>query len=249
MFNLRTCYDKLKIKIPWDVEPYKVIESAEAHRNFWCPEKVRTLLLAESHVYTTETENTSLLREDICKEVGCPREFVKLVYCLGYGENEILTPTIAENPGTRQFWELFYSCLVNVDSKPDFSSIHKTKTRNTQQRLRNKIDILKDMRKKGIWLLDASPMALYNMPSAKAKTPEVCETVLLESWPHYLRPIIERITPENIIIIGKGVGNVLQHKLKTLGCDKIYCFPQPQARLPREVHLQTFQQCFQICSG
>jgi hypothetical protein len=47
-----------------------------------------------------------------------PRGFVRLVYCLAYGENELLDEAIESNKGTPQFWKIFFSCLTRKRSRP-----------------------------------------------------------------------------------------------------------------------------------
>ena len=61
---------------------------AEEHRSYWRPKNVRVLLLAESHAYTAreELERRLTISDDEFELV--PQGFVRLVYCLGYGENE-----------------------------------------------------------------------------------------------------------------------------------------------------------------
>ena len=53
---LEQCHAILSGVIGPGMEPLGVIERAEAHRRFWRPERVRVVLLAESHVYTTSEE-------------------------------------------------------------------------------------------------------------------------------------------------------------------------------------------------
>ncbi len=92
-------------------ESIEVALAVEKHRWAWKPEKVRLVLIAESHVYTTPDD----LRIKIIKSwlpalaQHTPSEFVRLVYCLGYGESEILSayPNPKNDIGTWQYWDIF----------------------------------------------------------------------------------------------------------------------------------------------
>src|SRR5579863_4369414 len=82
----------------------------EHHRWFWKPKEVKVILIAESHVYTSEPDLRIKLRKTLLpNEMSfSPDSFVRLVYCLGYGENQLLErkPEIT-NRGTWQYWNLF----------------------------------------------------------------------------------------------------------------------------------------------
>jgi len=89
------------------VEAKEVAIEVERHRWFWRPSKVKVLLVAESHVFTSnedlviQTDNTKLQLVSRSSATPPPGSFVRLVYCLGYGEPEILmnTPPRHRNPG------------------------------------------------------------------------------------------------------------------------------------------------------
>ncbi|MDQ6666242.1 MAG: hypothetical protein M3Z23_17830, partial [Acidobacteriota bacterium] len=56
--------------------------------------------------------------------IDIPRGFVRLVYCLGYGESHLLDePIEARNSGTPQFWKIFYSCLNPIQSSETFAPV------------------------------------------------------------------------------------------------------------------------------
>lgn len=38
---------------------------------------------------------------------GLPSEFIRLIYCLGYGCPELVDRSILGNKGTPQYWEMF----------------------------------------------------------------------------------------------------------------------------------------------
>lgn len=115
----------------------------------------------------------------ICKDILSdsyfgPRQFISHVYCLGYGENEALTGQAndTDNKGTSQFWTLFAACARGVEH------VAATKSNKTvvstfaadllkggdlpvEQRLEAKLEVLENLRRRGVWLLDASIFGWY----------------------------------------------------------------------------------------
>jgi len=77
----------------WKLESASVLRAVAAHREYWRPEEVRVLLLAESHVLTHDHELEAQVRLDAYGHSDAPTEFVRLVYCLGYGERDLLRLT------------------------------------------------------------------------------------------------------------------------------------------------------------
>lgn len=76
-----------------------------------------------------------------------PRGFVRLVYCLGYGENWLLNHPInnPSNTGTLQFWKIFYRCINPVQSNRDFSKLgHPCATRD-----RNGFSVSRNLHRQG----------------------------------------------------------------------------------------------------
>jgi hypothetical protein len=103
-----------------------------------------------------------------------PRGFVSLVYCLSYGENESLCGKVIDktNKGTPQFWTLFAACARGVEhvagtkankafSSPFASDLLKGGDLPVEERLKAKLEVLEDLRSRGIWLLDASIFGWY----------------------------------------------------------------------------------------
>jgi hypothetical protein len=103
------------IKPSITVEPFRSCLAAEFHRQFWKPHQLRLVLLAESHVYTDQIDlarkmRTSALPQDLQDSSS---QFVRLIYCLGYGENSLLQGTLAQrNDGTPQYWDIFGQCAA-----------------------------------------------------------------------------------------------------------------------------------------
>ena len=76
------------------IEPVEVFARAEEHRSYWRPEESRVVLLAESHVFTDSAELRRMLLPFPGLPADAPRGFVRLVYSLGYGENDQLDQPI-----------------------------------------------------------------------------------------------------------------------------------------------------------
>jgi hypothetical protein len=116
---------------PWPTpEPFRSCLAAEFHRQFWKPTELRLVLLAESHVYTDEVDlackiTTDALPPDIQPS---PSQFVRLIYCLGYGESGLVKGTLKQsNDGTPQYWKIFGEC-AGTSSNSDGSLIWKIST-------------------------------------------------------------------------------------------------------------------------
>src|SRR6267142_3590652 len=91
-------------------EPFRSCLAAEYHRQFWRPTEPRVVLLAESHVYTDIVDlRSSVARKILPLDIQhSPKQFVRLIYCLAYGENTLVQGTLKQpNEGTRQYWRLF----------------------------------------------------------------------------------------------------------------------------------------------
>jgi hypothetical protein len=67
-----------------------------------------------------------------------PSPYVRLIYCLGYGETEICSSPPQSNGGTRQFWNIFGQIAFG-QSPPTKSAT------SLQQRLRWKVGVLEEL--------------------------------------------------------------------------------------------------------
>jgi hypothetical protein len=242
MNALEKCHNRLTGLLGPSVESLKVFECADAHRVYWRPTRVRILLLAESHVYTTTSELDYQIDSHNLVDTNIPRAFVRLVYCLGYGENDLLNKPILDrrNSGTPQYWKIFYSCINRVCSNEDFVPILRRCT-TFEERIWNKITLLRRLKEMGIWLVDASLAALYPKPS-----PSLIEPCLIASWEEYVSQVIRIARPSKIICIGKRVCRVLSSRISETGIP-VFEIPQPNARLSSEEHLRNYQQYYDYC--
>jgi len=232
--TLRDAYDQLSRLLP-EVEPFEALERAEAHRAFWRPPAVRVVLLAESHVFTGAADLERRIVRLPGAPVAIPPGFVRLVYCLGYGENDILDRRITEPPnaGTPQFWRIFASCIDGSPRSADFRATLGSSV-PSHVRVANKLALLSQVREAGVWLLDASPAALYG-PGGTKPSPRTIDQAIDLGYELHVRHAIEAATPSEIICVGKGVGDVLASRLRRTGAN-ITVVPQPNARVTTAEH-------------
>jgi hypothetical protein len=202
------------------------------------------ILLAESHVYTTSEELMRTISLPSSAPGDLPRGFVRLVYCLGYGENRLLNRPIEEPPnrGTPQFWKIFHSCVNLVDGDADFSGIQASTP--PAVRVTAKLALLQRLRDAGVWLLDASVAALY-LPKRPKPASTLIAKCLQVSWDHHVARIVGEAAPAHIVCIGIGVGRALESRLAQVGA-RVTVLPQPNARLSSAEHLQALQAYYQV---
>lgn len=226
-------------------EPLEVLRRTEEHRNYWRPERVRVVLLAESHVYTTVNELDCSLSLPPTAAQDIPRGFVRLVYCVGYGENWLLDRPIASPPntGTPQFWKIFFSCVHPIASNHDFAPVQATMTA-ANKRIANKLALLQRLRELGVWLLDASLAALY-LPGRAKTSPALLEACLQLSWDHHVGSVLKAAAPSHVVCIGKGVATGLGRRLGEIDAP-VTVLPQPNARLGSAEHHESFKTYYRI---
>ena len=244
--SLEKTYSKIKELIGnrLEFESFQVVNSVDEHRNFWKPDKIKVLLLAESHVFTRDSEHDNTMRYYGFPELKeCPTGYVKLVYCLGYGEKDIVNVTT--NRGTPQFWKIFVSCLnQNFDSEG--KKILLSQTPEFLQRIRNKISVLEQLKEKGIWLVDASIVALYN--DTRKPDPDMMERIIKISWKSYVSKVIQDTNPEKIIVIGKGVHKILERELRQTNIP-IHVQSQPQGIRTKTGIIEASEKYYQLCNN
>jgi hypothetical protein len=159
-----------------DCETYDVVKVARNYCDYWRPKRTKVILLAESHAATEHClVHERRLEENIVSNVqySGPREFLSLVYCLAYGENESLCEPITNNKGTPQFWTLLAACSRGTDYVPTAANLSKQTASkfaadilkggglSVEDRLKAKLQILQDLRERGVWLIDASIFGWY----------------------------------------------------------------------------------------
>jgi hypothetical protein len=197
---------------------------------------VKVLLLAESHVFTSAEDLQRRIVRLPGAPSGIPSGFVRLVYCLGYGEDRILDrPILAPpNQGTWQYWKIFYTCVYGVPRGGDFSPILATKTPD-HVRVANKLDVLARLRDAGVWLLDASPAALYTPGGQKPSDLQRCIQI---GYSVHVRGQLEAARPSQILCVGIGVNRAVGALLELTGA-KVSVLPQPNAGLTATAQLDS----------
>jgi hypothetical protein len=172
---------------------------------------------------------------------GCPEDFVRTVYCLGYGEPDLLVYPVQGNSSTPQFWKVFFACIHRITDFRSFAPVQKSGCPSLLERLENKISLLRSMQKRGIWLLDASVVALKGDERQVFR-----QTALDASWREYLWPLLSEIKPACVIMIGRRFGDVLGRRLSEL---PLYneVFAQPQAQLSAEEHMRQYIRYYELC--
>jgi hypothetical protein len=130
-----------------------------------------------------------------------------------------------------------------ISSAADFNPIlGKTAA---QERLRNKIRLLLDLKAKGVWLVDASIVALYREGT---KVPNMF-LALQESWRTYTRNVVASSEPEHVICIGQGVAGVVADDLKRSFDGRFTVITQPNAYLSSAEHLANYRRYSSVCIG
>lgn len=247
--GLRQGYKKIKdysLENGIEIDSFKVVQEVERLRNYWKPKNINVILLAESHVLTSDDDfkikmNYSDYENFIPKY---PDGFVRFVYCIGYSEsylfkNKPIDP-LFRNPGTRQFWKIFYACTSNSE-KIVYDSILKRKTKYIKERVTNKIRILKKMKEKGIWLVDGSIVGINGLPTKNKRD------IISLSWNYHVNDIVLENNPKAVVFIGSPIKNVLTYEFVNNPID-VFHQPQPQARLSSEEHKEVLRRYYEICT-
>jgi len=252
MNELQETFYKIKDYITSsEIESLKIVECVNKYREYWRPKKIKVVLLAESHVFTLESHIKSKIKKnyiDFLNLTDYPENFVRFVYCLGYGENEILddgdTQVNFKNSGTPQYWKVFFSCLNNIEKNSDFKPILKKGISDVLERLRNKIKLLENLKKNGIWLMDASIVGLNELADSSDKN-----NIIDICWLNYNSKLLERLdTNYKILCIGKNVDRILK-KYSFYRNKRFDVIHQPQARISKEERFEDFKKCFEICNS
>lgn len=243
--SLQSCYNIIR-KNSNKVDDFNSVNLVEHYRNYWKPEKVNLLLLAESHVHTSQSER-SITFGSISELNGYPSNYVKFVYCLAYGEPQLIKHrNQPKRDGTPQFWKLLFSCINQVNNTTtSFRPILKTGTRNFNQRLANKIQLLIDLKKNGVWLVDTSIAAIYGNPNQVSEKEKM--SILKTSWDCYVKNLVIQCNPTCIIVIGKRVDSIVASDLTKHFNGRYRTLHQPQARLSSKEQLNNFKKYYTRC--
>lgn len=223
-----------RLRLPWGTETAEVMAAVAAHRAYWRPAEVRVLVLSESHVMTREAEIAASVPMAVFGHEGSPEAFVRLLYCLGYGERDLVHGRVHPNWGTPQFWKLLAAAVdpllvpqVVERTQPDF-----------MVRLAAKLNVLEALKARGAWLLDACPVALYAASQPKPRM-AVLEQAMEIAWAAYTREAIREAAPRSVMIVGKMVHDGIGGRIRALlgPSVPVQWMYQPQARRPVAEHV------------
>jgi hypothetical protein len=164
-------------------ESEEYLARIKAWREYWRPERVRVLLIAESHVAEQPGDLEISLRLPATTDTPPPSGFCRLVYCLGYGENEICLPPARSNAGTIQYWDFFGQLAGGTGNAQPRKSASRL-----EDRLRWKIDTLHRLKERGIYLVDASVVALYAPGGRRLITGRRYQELLRQSFERFVWP-------------------------------------------------------------
>lgn len=223
-----------RLRLPWGTETAEVMAAVAAHRAYWRPAEVRVLVLSESHVMTREAEIAASVPMAVFGHERAPEAFVRLLYCLGYGERDLVHGRVHPNWGTPQFWKLLAAAVDPVvvpqvveRTQPDF-----------MVRLAAKLNVLEALKARGVWLLDACPVALYAASQPKPRM-AVLEQAMEIAWAAYTREAIREAAPRSVMIVGKMVHDGIGGRIRALlgPAVPVQWMYQPQARRPVAEHV------------
>ena len=164
---------------------------------------------------------------------------------LALGENDLTNdPHHPRRDGTPQFWKVLYACDNRVEGLEGLR--HILGGTPFPQRLKNKIHLLKNLKAKGIWLVDASIVAVYGSGVNVSGRSRI--EILRESWESYTKQMVTTVNPERVIFVGKGVARVVENDLQALFPGRYEVIPQPNARLSSKEHMANFQRYYEFCN-
>jgi hypothetical protein len=241
--TLHNTYLALQSVLGHQIEPFDSIALVEEYRRYFKPAQVKVLLLAESHVFTSD-EDTNIIISPIPGLINYPTRYAKFVYCLAYGERSLTKSTNhPKRDGTPQFWKIFYSCTNKVQHKDDFSPILGRTPE--KERIKNKINVLISLKENGIWLVDTSIAALYK----NGKKLNNMQKALSVSWQSYTKEVVLNANPQHVICIGKGVAREVEKDLEKNFQGRYSVVAQPNAFLSSEEHMKNYMYYSRVCCG
>jgi hypothetical protein len=244
MTGLQQAYDRAKALIGADtVESFGVVQEIERLRSAWKPDRTRVILLAESHVWTDIDEIQTRVTQPDHSETS----FARFVYCLGYGEPDLLSRRIKPNVGTPQYWRLLHDTIFEP-TPTSHLRVMKSGEKDRAQRVLNKFELLRNMREGGIWLVDTSVCALVR-EGKRLVTGDAYISVIKACWDLHVREVLTACAPAAVLIVGKGVSSCIVGDVQSALGPKVELkgIRQPNARLSRKDIEFDRNACFDLC--
>jgi len=203
-------------------ESPEYLASVAAWRDAWRPARVRILLVAESHVAERPGDTDVRVHLSFGIPETLPQTYCRLVYCLGYGEDWTCEPQPEKNPGTRQYWDIFGALTGGISNKQP-----RKGGSSLVMRLNWKLDVLRQLRDSGVWLVDASVAGLYIPGGDRAAIGRAYDRMIRESYERFVWPNVCTEPIEQVWVIGRGVVCALKG---CEGIDENRVISQPQDR-------------------
>ncbi len=208
-------------------ESVSYLERVRQWRTVWRPARVRTLLIAESHVgeHPGDAE-VSVDVSSISPATEAPAGFCRLVYCLGYGESALCRPQPpdANDGGTWQYWDLFGAIACAYDSSITASMPRRSKS-DLRTRLAWKLQVLATLQRAGVWLEDASIIALYSPGGTRRAGGRSYHDIVRTSFESFVWPGVAADEPEQVWVVGRGVADALRG-LPMIADERVISQPQ-----------------------
>lgn len=200
-----------------------------AWREAWRPKRVRALLVAESHVAELAGDLDTRVRlpdGHLLDGEVVPAAFCRLVYCLGYGEDELCAPEApsGNHGGTWQFWDLFGAIAAGGIDAP-LARMPRRAQSSVSERLGWKLAVLRALRERGIWLVDASRDAIYVPGGGRRFEGDAYQRQVRDSYTRNVWPLVREEPIEQLWVIGRAVGEALKG-MPGVRADRIISQPQ-----------------------
>lgn len=164
---------------------------------------VKVLLIAESHVAEQSGDSRVRVRLPYSAPERLSDRYVRLVYCVGYGENALCQPKADKNGGTWQYWDLFGQITSGM------GKLQPRKSSSLKSRLDWKLNVLRKLRDMGVWLVDACVTALYVPAGGRRYSGDLYARVLRDSFTRFVLREVKDEPIEQVWVIGQGVGRAL----------------------------------------
>jgi len=198
---------KWAVRLGGTAESAAYLASVTAWRNAWRPERVRVLLVAESHVAELRGDIEVSVAPPAWAQRHLPTSFCRLIYCLGYGESEICSPAPAKNStGTLGFWDIFGAIAGGLQPMQP-----RRGASTPEHRLQWKLDVLSWLRRNGVWLVDACVAGVYLPGGRRMASGETYNEMVRQSFDQFVWPSVSNEHPEQVWVIGSGVRQALAH--------------------------------------